>query len=71
MVLARTVPMVVASEQDTHVFVIRMWREPREMEGKQSEWRGVIEHVETRERRHVRALREITMFLATYIIEGR
>jgi hypothetical protein len=70
MVVARTAAMVVVSEQDTHVFVIRMWREPREIEGKESEWRGVIEHVATRERCHVRALHEITIFLAAYIVEN-
>ena len=37
--------------RDTHVFIVRLWKEPREVDGAQPQWRGMIEHVPTGERR--------------------
>jgi len=30
---------------DTHVFIVRVWREPREVAGAPPEWRFVVQHV--------------------------
>ena len=51
----------------THVFVIRLWIEPREIPGLTPEWRAMIEHVLTGQRRYVRSLEEIQTYLAAYL----
>lgn len=55
-------------EQNTHVFIIRVWRESREIEGATPQWRGVIEHVTSGERRYVQNLNDISAFIATYLL---
>lgn len=42
------------SEEEAHAFIVRIWREPREIDDAASEWRGMIEHVESGERRYFR-----------------
>ena len=54
-------------EENTHVFIVRVWREPREIEGAISEWRGVVEHVPSKQRRYVKDLDEITTFMVSYL----
>ncbi len=54
-------------EENTHAFIVRVWREPREIEGAPPEWRGMIEHVGTGRRRYIKDLREITDFMALYL----
>ena len=51
----------------THVFVVRLWQEPREIEGAPPEWRGMIEHVSSGDRRYFRELEDITSIIPTYI----
>ena len=46
-------------EDNTHVFIVRIWLEPREIEGAEPERRGVIEHLPTGARRYIRDLKEI------------
>jgi len=46
-------------ERKTHTFIVRLWCEPREIEGAIPEWRGSIEAVPDGERRSVRNLIEI------------
>jgi hypothetical protein len=53
-------------EANTHVFILRFWLEPREIEGAEPEWRGVIEHVESGERRYFRNLEVMLSFVAKY-----
>jgi hypothetical protein len=50
----------------THVFILRLWLEPREIEDAQPEWRGVIEHVESGEHRYFRDLDVMLAFLAKH-----
>lgn len=57
------------SERNHHLFILRIWKEPRELPGALPLWRGVIEHVGSGERRYVKALDEITAFLARYLEE--
>jgi hypothetical protein len=54
-------------EADTHSFIVRVWREARENELPNPEWRGEIEHVPGGERRGLRDLDEIASFIAAYI----
>lgn len=57
------------SRQDTHVFILRVWREPRELQGAAVTWRGKIEHVGNHAKRYVKSLDEVTAFVATYLKE--
>lgn len=54
-------------EENTHIFIIRIWRESREIEGAPPEWRGVIEHVPGGNRRYIRSLDEISAFITPYL----
>ena len=56
-------------EDMTHVFILRIWLEPREGENKRAEFRGVIEHFGTTRRiyfnrlgRVLEIIRDITGF---------
>jgi len=49
-----------------HVFMVRIWRERREIEGAPPEWRGAIEHVASGERRYVKQVDEIVAFISRY-----
>jgi hypothetical protein len=53
-------------EENTHAFVVRVWLEPREIDGAPPEWRGVIEHVPSGERRYLRNLDDIAVFISSY-----
>lgn len=48
-------------------FIIRIWREPREIEGALPEWRGVIESTHDNQRRYLKSLDEIIAFIAPYL----
>jgi hypothetical protein len=50
-------------EDDTHSFVVRIWREPREAPDACPLWRGMIEHVMTGRRRYLSDLTEVTEFI--------
>jgi hypothetical protein len=54
-------------EANTQVFIVRIWLEPRDIENATAEWRGVIEHLPTGERRYVKDLGELQAFMATYL----
>lgn len=54
-------------EDNTHSFVVRVWLEPREIEGAAPVWRGVIEHVQSGKRRYLKNLNEITGFITSCI----
>ena len=53
-------------EEDTHAFLVRLWLEPREVEGAAPEWRGMIEHIESGERRYFREWAETAAFVKVY-----
>jgi hypothetical protein len=52
---------------NAHVFILRFWLEPREIEDAKPEWRGVIEHVESGEHRYFRDLDVMVSFIAKHI----
>lgn len=57
-------------EEDTQVFIVRFWREPRKFETARPEWRGVVEHVKSGERRFVQRPDDVALFLAAYVTEN-
>lgn len=54
-------------EENTHVFIIRIWLERREIEDAGPQWRGVIEHVFSKQRRYVQDPDDITAFILPYL----
>lgn len=54
-------------ESSRRVFIIRIWREPREIEGALPEWRGVIESTHDNQRRYLKGLDEIITFILPYM----
>ncbi len=57
-------------EEHTHVFIVRVWHEHREIEAAPPQWRGVIEHVPSGERRYLTDLRSISAFITHYLEDG-
>ena len=49
--------------EHTHVFVVRIWFEEREIEDAPPEWRGVIEHMSTQEKVYFRSLQKMIEFV--------
>ncbi len=54
-------------EQDSHVFIVRVRREPREIEGAPPLWRGVVEHQPGGEQRHWQKLDDLSTFIASFL----
>ena len=54
-------------EANTHVFIVRFWLEPRELEGVEKKGRGVIEYVPTGERQYFESIEDIPQLIARYI----
>ena len=48
---------------NTHVFIMRIWREPREVEGAEPEWRGVVEYLATGDKSYFNSLDTLLAFL--------
>ncbi len=56
-----------SNQESTHVFVVRIWREDREIEGAAPQWRGSIEHVRDGQRRYVKTLSKVIEFIVPYL----
>ncbi len=56
-------------EENTHVFIVRIWLEPRDLEGVEPQLRGEIEHVPSGERRGLKDLHEITSIIKRFLEE--
>ena len=56
-------------EAKTQVFILRFWFEPREIAGANQQWRGMIEHVPTGERRYFQRIEEIPGLILPYLKE--
>jgi hypothetical protein len=54
-------------DESIHSFIVRVWLEPREIEGAKPKWRGSIEHVNSGEQRYLKSLEEVTDFIASYL----
>lgn len=44
-------------------FFIRLWQEPRERGGEPPEWRGSIEHVQSRKKQYFRDVESVIAFI--------
>jgi hypothetical protein len=44
-------------------FFIRLWQEPREIGGEPPEWRGSIEHVQSRKKRYFKDVETVILFI--------
>lgn len=56
-------------EDDRHAFIVRIWREPREIPGATPKWRGWIEHVASKEHRAFEDLYSIVTFIEPYLMQ--
>lgn len=56
-----------AVEGSSELFIVRFWPEPRELQTTRSEWRGVVEHVKSGERRFIRRPNDVAPFIAVYV----
>jgi hypothetical protein len=56
-----------STDEETQVFIVRLWRELREIEGARPVLRGTVEHVASGERRSVSDLGDIPGLLQSYI----
>lgn len=56
-----------AFEDNTHVFIVRIWLEPRDIEGAPSECRGEIEHVPSGQRRYLKGLDGMEVFVSSWL----
>lgn len=52
---------------DRHSFIVRIWWENRDLPGAEQQWRGMIEHVASGERRYFLDLQEIQTFIRAYL----
>jgi hypothetical protein len=57
------------SDQESLIFIIRIWQESRDLTSTNTLWRGVIEHVPTQTRRYLQDLEAIRSFIASYLGE--
>jgi hypothetical protein len=53
-------------EAEAHSFVLRIWRENRNSTQDRGEWRGWIEHVQSKQRYYFRDLFEIPHIINAY-----
>lgn len=58
---------MTATYDDRHVFIVRIWFEPREIKGEAPQLRGSVEHVPSGERRSVKAPEEVMAFMARFL----
>jgi hypothetical protein len=56
-------------EDDTQVFIVRIWLEAREIDDAPLAWRGVIEHVPSGRRGYLKRLEGIAGFIVPYLRE--
>jgi hypothetical protein len=52
-----------------HTFIIRIWAESREIEGAPPEYRGMIKHASSGEKRHLEDMDSIPTFIVPYMKE--
>ena len=57
------------SGENTHSFIVRIWCEPREIEGLAPEWRGTVKHVSGDQQHYFKDLDEIIGFVTPYLAQ--
>lgn len=56
-------------KSSTHSFIIKIWLEERPTEGRGTSWHGHITHVPDGQRRYLKDLNEITVFIKPFLEE--
>ena len=56
-------------EDNTHSFILKVWREGAAEGSRCATWRGHITHVPSGERRYLKDVDDITLFVASYLEE--
>ena len=56
--------MAMTSGGDTHVFIVRIRQEAREIAGAEPKWRGSVEHLPSRTKGHFETLDAMADFIA-------
>jgi hypothetical protein len=54
-------------ERHSNSFIIRIWQEPREIEGTNPEWRGRVEHMQSGERAYFRDTTKMVEFIMSHL----
>jgi hypothetical protein len=60
----RTLP-IMQQQGKTDVFIVRIWKEPRDASHRAALWRGTVEHVASKAMRHIDHLAELVEFIET------
>jgi len=58
--------MMSLFEKEAHSFMIRLWRENKEQNNAQAEWRGWIDHIQSGQRHYFKDIAEIGRIVASY-----
>lgn len=58
---------MASPESSRHVFIVRIWREQRELKDALPVWRGVIEYAQGGDHRCLKNLDEIASFILPYL----
>jgi len=56
-------------EEDTQVFIVRFWRESRELAGAHPIWRGSVEHMPSGQRIYVKNFKEVERVMSSFVPE--
>ena len=56
-------------EKDGHSFLIRIWRENRDNPMKAGDWRGWIQHVQSKQKKHFKSTEDIPKIINRYLNE--
>jgi len=59
----------VLLEDNASAFIVRVWLEPREVEGAPATWRGSVEHVASGKIRYFTELDELVQFVRSFLDE--
>lgn len=63
--LFRTTEMVRSG--DEHVFIVRLWREHREIAGAPEQWRGRAKHMPSGDVRYFEDFDSLSRFMGSYV----
>ena len=58
---------MICFEDNTQVFIVRIWLERRELENAPTEWRGIIEHLASGAHRYFQHRDDISAFIQQYV----
>jgi hypothetical protein len=54
-------------EEDTQAFIVRFWREARELKGADPIWRGSVEHLPSGRRVYVKNFKEAEGVMSSFV----